>query len=50
MMLNSIGVYGFLSRAHIEYALASELTVASRAPVHMEVSARRASRLRRPFD
>lgn len=31
MVLNSIGVYGFLSRAHIEHALAGDLTVASRA-------------------
>ena len=31
MMLNSIGVYGFLSRAHIEHALAGDLTVASKA-------------------
>jgi hypothetical protein len=31
MVLNSIGVYGFLSRAHIEHALARDLTVASRA-------------------
>jgi hypothetical protein len=31
MGLNSIGVYGFLSRAHIEHALAGNLTVASRA-------------------
>jgi hypothetical protein len=30
MMLNSIGVYGFLSRADIEHALAGDLTVASR--------------------
>jgi hypothetical protein len=28
---NSIGVYGFLSRAHLEHALAGDLTVASRA-------------------
>jgi hypothetical protein len=31
MVLNSIGVYGFLSRAHIEHALAGDLTVASKA-------------------
>jgi hypothetical protein len=31
MVLNSIGVYGFLSRAHIEHALSGELAVASRA-------------------
>jgi hypothetical protein len=31
MALNSIGVYGFLSRAHIEHALAGDLTVASKA-------------------
>jgi hypothetical protein len=31
MVLNSIGVYGFLSRAHIEHALAGDITVASRA-------------------
>jgi hypothetical protein len=31
MVLNSIGVYGFLSRAHIEHALAGDLTVAARA-------------------
>jgi hypothetical protein len=31
MVLNSIGVYGFLSRAHIEHALAGDLTVANRA-------------------
>ena len=30
-MLNSIGVYGFLSRAHIEHALAGDLTVTSKA-------------------
>jgi hypothetical protein len=30
MVLNSIGVYGFLSRAHIEHALAGDLTVANR--------------------
>ena len=27
MVLNSIGVYGFLSRAHIEHALAGDVTV-----------------------
>jgi hypothetical protein len=31
MALNSIGVYGFLSRVHIEHTLAGDLTVASRA-------------------
>jgi hypothetical protein len=31
MVLNSIGVYGFLSRAHIEHALAGDVTVASKA-------------------
>ncbi len=31
MVLNSIGVYGFLSRAHIEQALAGDLSVASKA-------------------
>jgi len=31
MMLNSIGVYGFLSRAHIEHALAGDLTVTGKA-------------------
>jgi hypothetical protein len=31
MVLNSIGVYGFLSRAHIEHALGGDLTVASKA-------------------
>jgi hypothetical protein len=31
IVLNSIGVYGFLSRAHIEHALAGDLTVANRA-------------------
>jgi hypothetical protein len=31
MVLNSIGVYGFLSRSHIEHALAGDLVVASRA-------------------
>jgi hypothetical protein len=31
MALNSIGVYGFLSRAHIEHALAGDIPVASRA-------------------
>jgi hypothetical protein len=31
MVPNSIGVYGFLSRAHIEHALAGDLTVASEA-------------------
>jgi hypothetical protein len=31
MVLNSIGVYGFLSRAQIEHALAGDLTVASKA-------------------
>ena len=31
MVLNSIGVYGFLSRAHIEHALAGDLSVASKA-------------------
>jgi len=30
MVVNSIGVYGFLSRAHIEHALAGDLTVASK--------------------
>jgi len=28
MVLNSIGVYGFLSRAHIEHALAGDVIVA----------------------
>ncbi len=37
MVLNSIGVYGFLSRAHLEHALAGDLSVASRAA---EVEAR----------
>jgi hypothetical protein len=31
MVLKSIGVYGFLSRAHIEHALAGDLAVASKA-------------------
>jgi hypothetical protein len=31
MALNSIGVYGFLSRAHIEHALAGDVTVSSKA-------------------
>jgi len=31
MALNSIGVYGFLSRAHIEHALAGTVTVANKA-------------------
>jgi len=31
MALNSIGVYGFLSRAHIEHALAGSVSVANRA-------------------
>jgi hypothetical protein len=31
MVLNSIGVYGFLSRAHIEHALAGDVTVSSKA-------------------
>ena len=31
MVLNSIGVYGFLSRAHLEHALAGDLSVASKA-------------------
>jgi hypothetical protein len=31
MALNSIGVYGFLSRAHIEHALAGDLAVSGRA-------------------
>jgi hypothetical protein len=31
MVLNSIGVYGFLSRAHIEHALTGDLTVTSKA-------------------
>ena len=31
MALNSIGVYGFLSRAHIEHALAGDVAVSSRA-------------------
>jgi hypothetical protein len=31
MVLNSIGVYGFLSRAHIEHALTGNLTVAGLA-------------------
>jgi hypothetical protein len=31
MVLNSIGVYGFLSRAHLEHALAGDLTVANKA-------------------
>ena len=31
MVLNSIGVYGFLSRAHIEHALAGDITVTSKA-------------------
>jgi hypothetical protein len=31
MVLNSIGVYGFLSRSHIEHALAGDLVVASKA-------------------
>jgi hypothetical protein len=31
MGLNSIGVYGFLSRAHLEHALAGDLNVASKA-------------------
>jgi len=31
MVLNSIGVYGFLSRAHIEHALSGDVTVSSKA-------------------
>ena len=31
MVLNSIGVYGFLTRAHIEHALAGDLAVSSKA-------------------
>ena len=31
MVLNSIGVYGFLSRAHIEHSLAGDLSVARKA-------------------
>jgi hypothetical protein len=31
MVLNSIGVYGLLSSAHIEHALASDLTVTTKA-------------------
>jgi hypothetical protein len=31
IVLNSIGVYGFLSRAHIEHALAGDLAVSGRA-------------------
>src|SRR5215469_3940128 len=31
MAVNSIGVYGFLSRAHIEHALAGDITVSSKA-------------------
>jgi hypothetical protein len=31
MALNSIGVYGFLSRSHIEHALAGDLAVSGRA-------------------
>jgi hypothetical protein len=31
MVLNSIGVYGFLSRAHLEHALAGDMTVSSKA-------------------
>jgi hypothetical protein len=31
MVLNSIGVYGFLSRAHIEHALAGDVTVTGKA-------------------
>ena len=31
MVLNSIGVYGFLSRAHIEHALAGDLSTATNA-------------------
>jgi hypothetical protein len=31
MVLNSIGVYGFLSRAHLEHPLAGDLTVVSKA-------------------
>jgi len=31
MVVNSIGVYGFLSRAHIEHALAGDLIVVSKA-------------------
>jgi hypothetical protein len=39
MILNSIGVYGFLSRAHLEHSLAGDLTVSSKAAdidAHME--------------
>jgi hypothetical protein len=43
MILNSIGVYGFLSRAHIEHALAGDLTVASKpAAVEAHLDARQA--------
>jgi len=31
MGLNAIGIYGYLSRAHVEHALAGELAVAGRA-------------------
>jgi hypothetical protein len=31
MGLNSIGIYGFLARAHIEHALAGDVAVAGRA-------------------
>jgi len=31
MVLNSIGVYGFLNRAHLEHALAGDVTVSSKA-------------------
>ena len=43
MVLNSIGVYGFLSRAHIENALAGDITVTSRrAAVDARLEAKQA--------
>jgi hypothetical protein len=43
MVLNSIGVYGFLSRARIEHSLAGELAVASRtADVDARLEAKQA--------
>ena len=43
MVLNSIGVYGFLSHAHIEHALAGDMTVASKvATVDARLDAKQA--------
>jgi hypothetical protein len=43
MVLNSIGVYGFLSRAHIEHALVGDVTVTSKtAAVEARLEAKQA--------